>query len=73
MSSVQYDLALTNSFHNCFRAIDEAITRLKARHTTHISVYGRDNERRLTGRHETANVSFNQGDVSLLVFALYSD
>ena len=41
----------------CFRAIDEAITRLKARHKTHINVYGRDNERRLTGRHETANVS----------------
>lgn len=39
------------------RAIDEAITKLKARHKTHIAVYGRDNERRLTGRHETANVS----------------
>jgi glutamine synthetase len=39
-----------------FRAIDEAITRLKSRHQTHIGVYGRDNERRLTGRHETANV-----------------
>ena len=40
------------------RAIDEAITKLKARHSTHISVYGKGNERRLTGRHETANVSF---------------
>ena len=39
------------------RAIDEAITRLKARHKTHISVYGKGNERRLTGRHETASVS----------------
>ena len=41
-----------------FRAIDQAIILLKARHKTHISVYGRDNDRRLTGRHETANVRF---------------
>jgi glutamine synthetase len=40
-----------------FRAIDKAITHLKARHKTHISVYGRDNEQRLTGKHETADVS----------------
>jgi hypothetical protein len=39
------------------RAIDEAIKLLQARHSTHIKCYGRDNERRLTGRHETANVS----------------
>jgi glutamine synthetase len=39
------------------RAIDQAITQLKARHKTHINVYGRDNDRRLTGRHETAHVS----------------
>ena len=42
------------------RAIDEAITKLKARHKTHIAVYGKGNERRLTGRHETANVSFTE-------------
>ena len=30
---------------------------MKARHKTHINVYGRGNERRLTGRHETASVS----------------
>jgi glutamine synthetase len=47
---------------NGIEAIDEAISLLKARHKTHISVYGRDNERRLTGRHETANINqFNAG------------
>lgn len=39
------------------RHINAAITRLEARHKKHISVYGRGNERRLTGRHETASVS----------------
>jgi len=39
------------------RAIDEAISKLKYRHKTHIERYGKGNERRLTGRHETANVS----------------
>ncbi len=52
VSSVNNDLILR-------RAIDEAITKLQARHTTHISVYGKGNERRLTGRHETASVSFS--------------
>ncbi len=42
---------------NVCRAIDEAIAKLKARHKTHISKYGKGNERRLTGRHETASVS----------------
>ena len=40
-----------------FRAIDEAITKLKSRHKSHIAMYGKGNERRLTGRHETASVS----------------
>ena len=39
------------------RYINAAITRLEARHKKHISVYGKGNERRLTGRHETASVS----------------
>ncbi len=38
------------------RAINEAINLLRQRHKTHIERYGRDNERRLTGRHETASV-----------------
>ena len=45
------------SLNDDSRAIDQAIMQLKARHQTHISVYGRDNDRRLTGRHETASVS----------------
>jgi len=47
---------------NGIEAIDEAITKLKPRHKTHIKCYGRDNERRLTGRHETASINqFNAG------------
>ncbi len=38
------------------RFINEAINLLQQRHKTHIKRYGRDNERRLTGRHETASV-----------------
>ncbi|CAF2069175.1 unnamed protein product [Rotaria magnacalcarata] len=41
---------------NGINAIHTAIERLKARHHTHIKVYGKDNERRLTGRHETASI-----------------
>ncbi len=50
------------------RAIDEAITKLKARHKTHISVYGKGNERRLTGRHETASVSLKKHYLSLKIY-----
>jgi hypothetical protein len=39
------------------RVINDAINLLQQRHKTHIKRYGRDNERRLTGRHETASVS----------------
>ncbi|CAF3750481.1 unnamed protein product [Adineta steineri] len=47
---------------NGIEAIDEAITRLKCRHKTHIAMYGKGNERRLTGRHETASINqFNAG------------
>ncbi|CAF2115117.1 unnamed protein product, partial [Rotaria magnacalcarata] len=41
---------------NGINEIHTAIERLKARHHTHIKVYGKDNERRLTGRHETASI-----------------
>ncbi|CAF1583606.1 unnamed protein product [Rotaria magnacalcarata] len=37
--------------------IKEAITLLEVRHKTHIERYGRDNARRLTGRHETADIN----------------
>ncbi len=42
------------------RAINTAIKALGVRHESHIKCYGRDNERRLTGRHETASVSWSK-------------
>lgn len=36
--------------------IEAAIKKLEARHEEHIAVYGEDNEKRLTGRHETGNI-----------------
>ncbi|CAF1263354.1 unnamed protein product [Rotaria sordida] len=42
---------------NGIEAIDKAIKALELRHETHIRCYGRDNDRRLTGRHETANIN----------------
>ena len=42
------------------RAINKAIELLRQRHQTHIKRYGRDNERRLTGHHETASVSLSE-------------
>lgn len=41
------------------REIRKAIDKLSSRHERHINVYGKDNERRLTGRHETASVRFS--------------
>jgi hypothetical protein len=65
------DLLWRNNDLFICRVIDEAITKLKARHKTHIAVYGEGNERRLTGRHETANVSFNEYDLSLTYIYKY--
>lgn len=39
-----------------YAAIVEAIERLGAKHAEHIAVYGEDNHKRLTGRHETASM-----------------
>ncbi|KDO28084.1 hypothetical protein SPRG_20244 [Saprolegnia parasitica CBS 223.65] len=36
--------------------IIEALEKLKLKHKVHIAVYGTGNERRLTGRHETASI-----------------
>jgi glutamine synthetase len=36
--------------------IKKAIYKLGARHQEHISVYGKDNEKRLSGKYETANI-----------------
>ena len=58
MSPLSYpeeDDARQRMFPSC-RVIQAAIKKLSLRHDTHIKVYGKDNERRLTGRHETASV-----------------
>ncbi|XP_040373458.1 glutamine synthetase leaf isozyme, chloroplastic isoform X2 [Rosa chinensis] len=40
-----------------FEIIKKAILNLSLRHTEHISAYGEGNERRLTGKHETASIN----------------
>ena len=47
---------LISSLIEIFREIHKAIGKLSLRHRTHIQAYGKDNERRLTGKHETASV-----------------
>lgn len=39
-----------------FEKIKKAILNLSLRHHDHISAYGEGNERRLTGKHETASI-----------------
>lgn len=51
-------------------AIEEAIKLLEVRHKAHIKRYGRDNERRLTGHHETADVNFYCGLIKFLTFII---
>ncbi|KAG9301733.1 hypothetical protein G9A89_003279 [Geosiphon pyriformis] len=44
------------------KAIHEAIEKLSERHAEHIAVYGEDNDKRLTGHHETGHISqFSSG------------
>jgi glutamine synthetase len=40
-----------------YEVIKKAIKNLELRHKEHIAAYGEGNERRLTGRHETANIN----------------
>lgn len=40
-----------------YEAIKKAILNLSLRHKDHISAYGEGNERRLTGKHETASIN----------------
>ncbi|XAR49484.1 Glutamate--ammonia ligase [Bertholletia excelsa] len=40
-----------------YEVIKNAIEKLRLRHKEHIAAYGEGNERRLTGRHETANIN----------------
>ena len=45
-----------------YTAIISAIEKLGKKHKEHIAAYGEGNERRLTGRHETANMNtFSSG------------
>ena len=39
-----------------FELIKKAIGKLEIKHAQHIAAYGEGNERRLTGRHETASM-----------------
>ena len=38
------------------KEILEAINKMKLKHEVHIAAYGEGNERRLTGKHETASI-----------------
>ncbi len=43
----------------------DILDKMKARHDEHIAVYGKDNDQRLTGKHETASISqftYGEGD-----------
>lgn len=40
-----------------YQHIEHAISKLEERHQTHISVYGKGNEERLTGEHETSSIN----------------
>ena len=40
-----------------YEVIKKAIEKLQLRHKEHIAAYGEGNERRLTGRHETADIN----------------
>lgn len=39
------------------KVVEEACEKLKAKHQEHIAVYGADNDKRLTGRHETCSIN----------------
>ncbi|KAJ7548305.1 hypothetical protein O6H91_07G006500 [Diphasiastrum complanatum] len=40
-----------------YEVIKKAIDKMRARHKVHIAAYGKGNERRLTGKHETADIN----------------
>jgi glutamine synthetase len=40
-----------------YEVIKKAIEKLGKKHAEHIAAYGEGNERRLTGRHETADIN----------------
>ena len=52
-----------------YEVIKKAIEKLGLRHKEHIAAYGEGNERRLTGKHETADINTFKW-VKLLAFFL---
>lgn len=46
------------------KAIDAAIEKLSHKHAEHIAVYGKGNEKRLTGKHETASIDVFKSGVA---------
>ena len=66
-----------------FEVIKKAIEKLQLKHKEHIAAYGEGNERRLTGRHETADINTfswvfkmndmlsSQSERHVLLFTLY--
>ncbi len=53
-----------NCLPSFFRAINDAVEKLRKRHKEHIAWYGEGNERRLTGLHETAHMNEFSGGVA---------
>lgn len=51
-----------------FEVIKKAILNLSLRHKEHISAYGEGNERRLTGKHETASIDSFSWVCLLVIF-----
>jgi glutamine synthetase len=44
--------------HNGLTVIYNAIEKLRLKHTEHMTVYGKDNEKRMSGEYETANYNY---------------
>lgn len=66
-------LAILLLNYNFFSEIEKAIDKLSRNHLRHIQAYdpngGKDNERRLTGRHETSSIhDFSAGNAYFLEF-----
>lgn len=54
-----------------FEVIKKAIGKLQLRHKEHIAAYGEGNERRLTGKHETADINtFSWVNICVCVYKM---
>ena len=54
-----------------YEVIKKAIEKLKLKHREHIAAYGEGNERRLTGRHETADINTFSWVYSMFLFSCH--